>query len=81
MQKADLPLYNRAQPFIGIRPVARDPRPELRHQAGMIERLWLSRAQVCFGAAEPEDIAVKDHFLMAKRLAVIFHQAFFRERE
>ena len=69
--EADLTLHQNAQAFVGIGLVTRDAREELRHQAGVVERLFLLRAQVSLGTAHPKRVAVEDDFLPAQRLAVI----------
>ena len=49
---------------------------ELRHEAGMVERLFFFGAQVRFGTRHPEQIAMQEHFLTAQRVRVIPNQTF-----
>ena len=81
LEERDVPFHNRVEPLVGIRPVAGNPRKELRHQRGMIELFFLVRAQVSLGARHPQNIAMQHHLPVAQRSAVATNQPFQRERE
>ena len=58
-QKINPVLDRGADAFIGIGPVAWNPRGKLRDKARVVEMLLLRRAQVDLGTREPKKVAVQ----------------------
>jgi len=59
-EEADMSLDEHAEALGGIGPIGCDVRPELWHQARVIEHLFLVLAEVGLGTAHPEDVAVEN---------------------
>ena len=79
--EADLALDDGAQPSIGVRAVTGNAWKELRHKPGMVELLFLGRAQVRLGTGHPQNVALHDHFPVARRFGVVVQQPILCERE
>src|SRR5881394_1183682 len=61
LKERNVPFHNRIKPLVGVRPVTGNPRKELRHQRGMVELLFLVRAEVGLGTRHPQDVAMQQH--------------------
>src|SRR5438067_3423693 len=81
LREGEVSLDHRCQALVQIGPVAWNPRAELRNELGVIEPLFLLRAQVRLRAAHPEHVAVDDHLAMAETPAVVVDETFESERE
>ncbi len=80
-KETDVAFDDGAKPLDGVRLVTGDARGKLRHEPGMVEHLFLRRAQVGLRASHPQHVVVEDHFLVVQSLAVVVDQPFLRERE
>ena len=76
-----MPLDRGYEAMVQVGLVARNARKKLRHQFGMIESLLFVGVEVRFGAAQPEKVAVQNHFATREGLALITNQPFQGERK
>src|SRR5438094_6846519 len=81
LREGEVSLDYCRQAMVQVGFVAGNSREELRHQFGVIEALFLLRAQVCLLAAHPEHAAVHDQLATAERPGIIANETFESERE
>ena len=80
-EEGRMTLDDRAEAFVGVGLVARDARPKLRDEPGVIELLFLAGAQVGLGTGQPKDIALEEQLPVTKGPAVVSEQSLLRKRE
>ena len=81
LEERNVSHHHRVQAVAGLCPVTWNPREPLRHQRGVVERLFLVRAEVGFGTGQPEGVAMQDDFPVSQRLTIATDQPFQGERE